>query len=543
MLTKDVMQRMNEADLRHHVIIPMMEQMGYKGVFEWHGGSGELGKDIVGWKEDSLGNRKNLAIVAKAERISAGQARRVVDQAIQAFNTGFSDPSTGEQQRVHECWVITNKVMKKDARAAIRSLIPAERSDHMSLLDGDELWLQVEKYLPVTLLGALNRVEQHLGQIETDYGIEIQIPQPGRPFMALESRERRVVLKERYPGQLEKEPVVGKALFRFPNTPEGRAKLEELQAAFATGAQAQIPGDYVQVEFPEAIVGLTEQIFGAQLTEITELTISSTPAHKQVAVRIDIQCDDGDSETLEYVEWCVVQAGTDEITFANDQQAFPIRVVHVVNVKTRMSNFTVSAKNEPIAAPVFLHLCKLFRCLGKPCQVRVTLLESGLSLSAFHKGDRTEQIIDQWKLELATDLVAVQEKVSRTIFVPGRVITEGEWEVINLLHTVLRRNELSATWDNMSVSLSREGVESLLNHLGGGQSRSLRYEAEEVVELFGTVIPLGRVQYTLRQARLDSETEASVREQLASLENSEAALSIRLLPGDSKEATTRYLDW
>jgi hypothetical protein len=47
-LTEDALNQMNEADLRQNVIIPLMRKMGYRGVHEWHGAVGELGKDVLG---------------------------------------------------------------------------------------------------------------------------------------------------------------------------------------------------------------------------------------------------------------------------------------------------------------------------------------------------------------------------------------------------------------------------------------------------------------------------------------------------------------
>lgn len=88
-LQKYLLERLNEADLRQHVFIPLMEKMGLSGTFEWHGGPGELGKDIVCWKEDDLGSRRNTAIVAKARRISGkvSSASEVAAQVNQAFST------------------------------------------------------------------------------------------------------------------------------------------------------------------------------------------------------------------------------------------------------------------------------------------------------------------------------------------------------------------------------------------------------------------------------------------------------------------------
>jgi len=66
MLTRDSLRGMKEAQLKDEVAIPLLRAMGFKDVFSFHGGEGELGKDIVCWKLGDLDNRVNYAIVLKA---------------------------------------------------------------------------------------------------------------------------------------------------------------------------------------------------------------------------------------------------------------------------------------------------------------------------------------------------------------------------------------------------------------------------------------------------------------------------------------------
>ncbi len=444
-LSEEQMWQMNEAELRRMVIMPLMEKMGYRGVFEWHGGAGELGKDVVGWRENDLGTRRNRAVVAKADRISGAQAVGVVaTQVNQAFNTSFRDPTTGEEQRVHECWIVTNQRVGKEAREAIRAALSPEKNPYVEILDGEDLWQQVRKYLPVELYQVLDEVQKRLASLDTDYGAQVQLSDPGRPFAYLESEGRRVAIVERYPGQLEDKPFIIQTSFEFPDTPEGRTKLEELKVAMATGAMVEIPGEYVRVKSPEIIDQLSEQLLGVKSTETLTLEISSGHNPNRVPVRVDIHCDDGDGDSLDYVEWRVVQDGTDEITLANDAQPISIRVVHVVNLKDRNGNLTIGRKPGPIAAPVLLHLLKLQTCFSKPCRVTITLLQSGLPLTDARKESSSCQAINPGWVAVVADLAAIQEKVGRPIYIPDREFTRDEWEMIAELRRILQRRRLHA---------------------------------------------------------------------------------------------------
>jgi hypothetical protein len=138
--SKEEMYRLSEADLRKRVIIPLMEKMGFHGVNEWHGGARELGKDVIGWKESDFGSRTNIAVVAKAVRISGKHVHEVTRQVRQALNTSFEDPVTHDIQQVHRVVGITNKGIPTDSVPGIRSDLSSEQNRHVELIDGNELW-------------------------------------------------------------------------------------------------------------------------------------------------------------------------------------------------------------------------------------------------------------------------------------------------------------------------------------------------------------------------------------------------------------------
>src|SRR5262252_6844312 len=101
---------MNEAQLRRDVLVPLFREMGYKDVFEYHGGSQEQGKDIVMWKPEQHRDRTNFAVVAKATKITgkaAGNsgAGEVSVQIQQSFGSPFRDRVTGDERQVQECIV------------------------------------------------------------------------------------------------------------------------------------------------------------------------------------------------------------------------------------------------------------------------------------------------------------------------------------------------------------------------------------------------------------------------------------------------------
>jgi hypothetical protein len=58
-LSKESISKLKEEPLQKTVLMPLFKGMGFKDVFQYHGGPLEQGKDIVMWKADDLGNRVN----------------------------------------------------------------------------------------------------------------------------------------------------------------------------------------------------------------------------------------------------------------------------------------------------------------------------------------------------------------------------------------------------------------------------------------------------------------------------------------------------
>src|ERR1017187_9823031 len=178
--TKEQIRAMRENDLRKEVLIPLFRKMGYKDVFEFHGGSQEQGKDIVMWKPDEIRPRINFAVVVKAERIT-GQAsgklsaNEVGFQIQQAFGSPFNDPTTLEQQEVHECIVVSSKEISKEAHESIKSFLKKTNLEmRTTFINGDKLWEHVEKYLPECAdLERLQLIQKSFENVDEHYRLAV----------------------------------------------------------------------------------------------------------------------------------------------------------------------------------------------------------------------------------------------------------------------------------------------------------------------------------------------------------------------------------
>lgn len=145
---------MDEIALQKYVLQPLLGAMGFQDISISHGPN-EKGKDIVCWRKDELGCRRNLALVVKAVRLT-GQAKmakgalgEVFTQVQQCFSNLFIDPLTGETQQIHQCWVVSNQSITKEAVEQLNALLKAPGySRNVSFIDGEKLLGLLEEYVP-----------------------------------------------------------------------------------------------------------------------------------------------------------------------------------------------------------------------------------------------------------------------------------------------------------------------------------------------------------------------------------------------------------
>jgi hypothetical protein len=150
---RDEIEAMNEKELRKKVLVPLLNAMGFQGVYIQHGGSLELGKDIVCWQNDQFSGRLNYAVVAKAESIKgavtgASSATEVLNQVEQCFNEPYVDHQTGQERKVERCFVITSKQIISTALHSIKGKLAKGNLDKLVIwINGDELWKLVDQHL------------------------------------------------------------------------------------------------------------------------------------------------------------------------------------------------------------------------------------------------------------------------------------------------------------------------------------------------------------------------------------------------------------
>lgn len=495
MLTKEFMQKLKEDELSRQVIIPLLQAMGYRDVFYYHGGSGEQGKDVVCWTQDNLQTRENLALVIKATTISGqakvgrGTAGEVAAQIQQVFGSEYPDPITAEPQIAHDCWVVSNQKIPKEAEAAIRSMIKASNYDrHVRFVNGDKLWELVETHLASqTLMGKFQMMQKELSGIDKHY----------QPVVQVSADEIQVGLKEKYRGAAQEKPLSLGFTFQFPATPEGQAAKDALNRHIATGAPVSISSEFIySIEYPEVLQALLGPIPLASTT----LEISPLSSGRHFIANIEVDCDDGDRFRLEHVDLAVRQSGTEEATLENIEAGSLIHIKLVVNLVERSAklSFGWQLLDPHYSCAQLLELTEFQNCCSKPFDMKILSREHGVVMFAQRSEIGLLDSPSQFYLEMLSVLSALQRKSSTPVMIPIRELTEEEIKDVGRLIRIVRDGRITGKWTEFRVTLkdfAQEAFSALSEH-----PLLFRLEASEIERIFGAELPLGVAELVLRNA-------------------------------------------
>lgn len=497
MITRDIFDKMDEAKLREDVIVPLLRAMDYKDVFLYHGGAGEQGKDVVCWKTDDLGSRENLAIVAKAVQMSGkakldtATAAEVQTQIRQCFGKPFNDPVSSEPQSVHRVWVVSNKKITKEAKEAIKSAVDdPDKMKNVRFVDGDGLWILVEKHLPVSVLPLIEEIRRH-SQSDSHYVSKIIIG----------SEQTFITLVEKFPGAANEKPINISTRIDFPSQEEAANFQKSFQQLVETGEPLEVPGEHIAgFDMPQ----FARTMLGIDALRPLSLRLSSTQSWYKPPVRIRFLCDDGDEFICHFVRLSLMRAGTKEMTLVNEEGDAPFLIQLMLRLDGKEGNFSVTPWKVPYNALQYREFLKAWACLTKRGLLQIDSLELGARVLEAPLFVKNLKPLPPQVLNFAEYLATIQQKIGTPIMLPMRDFTQDEMNLVVELYTIVTtgRMELKNNRFDVHLLLTAERLEGLKQTFGDGKTDAFEFQGEDVRELFGIVIPLGRIRITLDQVRL-----------------------------------------
>lgn len=160
-----LLRALSEAELRRDVLMPLLSLMGFHAPTERHGPM-ERGKDIICFDVDRLGNRFNLAIVAKCDDLTGSVSdsrgvREVVYQVEQAFREPVRDLFGMREIDIEQVWIVTSgRVLPTAAEAVLGVMKATNLHRRIRIISGENLVALIDRYFPSYWTGAPESMEQ-----------------------------------------------------------------------------------------------------------------------------------------------------------------------------------------------------------------------------------------------------------------------------------------------------------------------------------------------------------------------------------------------
>lgn len=537
MLTRDRLRQMNENELRKEILIPLFNAMGFKGVYDYHSGPLELGKDIVMWRQTETGSRENHAIVAKAHRITGrvkggkGSVSEIGTQIEQCFGKPYEDPRNGSEQSVHKCLVVSShKITKEAIQALAAKLKPAGLDRSIEFIDGDKLWELIEEHLiEKTFWENIDKLQKISDVISPHY----------RPNIRISNGKVKIGIAEKYPGASLDHPIELLASIKFPQTPEGVKLRADMEALRKKGTPVQIGKPFLQgLRLPDVIARITGQPIDPLM-----LQLKSSPPKKPLPVRVNVVPSKGESCSLEYVELVCQRVGVEEAFLTNEEQNIPMKFGLTLNNAEKRAKIDFRCRFDNLNVKQVFHYLCLQNALSKDGAIIITRTTDSFELFNFPvKEGQFSPPSEDWMMFLE-DLVFIQIKTNCQIAFPTREITPEELDAVAKVRHILETGYVTGTWDPFTVSLYKKGVQDFLNKARNapGQAIPLVLRREETEQIFGTEISLGPVEVSIKGAILDNKIEEL--ECFLGTASERDSLQLKFKPHESDRAVMSYVNW
>ncbi len=535
MLTKENIQQMDEAALRKEVLLPLLTAMGFNDAYEYHGGSGEQGKDIVCWLPDKLDTRENFIIVAKAAQMSGkaqankGTAAEIQMQIRQCFGSTFTDPISAQQQKAHQVWVVSNKKISKEAIAAITSGVadPA-MMNHVRFVDGNQLWVLVEKHLPSSIWHFIKETQKRAANLDSHY----------EPEITISGGQTTISLKPKFPGAAEEKPIVFTPHF----TDQEAAK--QFHASFEhyqeTGEPADIPADLIAgIDFPDFI----QSMFGMTPQQQFSMRILPIPNSEWIPVKISFINNDDDNYVCHLVRLRVAGSGTKKATIVNEPDNVPFTITLTFWLEEKSSNFSLSPHLTAHNAVDLFEYLTFCRCLSKKPMLKMEDLRNGMIIAESALEGNTLEPAWEGYIKLIGMLATIQKEVKKQIIVPDRDLTDDEAELIQEIYQIVTEGKIKASWEGGNATFMPDLVtlENFKTNFANGKSVYMVWNCEETVSILGVDIALGRINQKISSVKCANYYE--IVERYNELRSGTASITLQLTPGEDDSVIKEYLDW
>ncbi len=531
MLSRQHLIQMKEESLTKDVLMPLFCEMGFRDV-EYRHGSQEDGRDIVMWRPDDFHGRVNYAVLAKAGDITGGvtgvrSAAAVTTQVEQCFHI-----HDAAGLRIHQCFVVTSGRISAGARKKVLSLLEAKNLAHTTkLIDGNELWQLCTKCLPQSVF-------EHIRQLRD----KLNLNEYWRLTPTVRGDRTDFVLEAKRPDAFEKMPVRFDLMCQFPDSAEGKRKIQEFEDLWAKGTPVTLGREHIkQLDMPDFLkpfLGAGEMSIP---WEIRAQQVAS--AARPVPVRIIATPSVGRPVEFEYVELRLVRAGNKEALLSNEDQPVAWKFRLLIDRASRSARLTYNVGINGTNALTALRALRFQQVVAEGCTISIILYESGKTISTVELEPDDALRPEGAFVRLAEQLAYIQERTGVLISIPDRDISVEEIRQIYRIALIVEKGVLEYGWTEIKFEIDRNTACKILEEFRRHGTMEMTFSPpEEYATICDVQIPLGQPRLVCQNATITQEEQFDIEACISSADPN-GDVPVRIVPSDQRPIQAEYPKW
>lgn len=355
----------------------------------------------------------------------------------------------------------------------------------------------------------------------------------------------QVVIEPKLSEAGEARPLPLSMKFDFSgDDPATRQAREELKRHFETGAPVRIRSPHLKgFTLPDAMQKLV-----SPPNEDAVLELRPRPGDTLIPVKFEVECDDGETASLDYIVLRRVQGGTVEVTLSNDGQPLvPWSVTIVINRKSGTFNFECHMRYSGANVFQALEGLRFARVMSKGGQLRMINLLTGYVGPTAQLAAGMYPSPDPVLFELVERLLFIQHKTNALFTVPDGDISMDDVEAALDAARIIETGRDTLRAENMTATGSVEYARKALEMFGGGKPKYMVWRPSEdrTVTILGVNVSLGPLVFLCDKTILTEEDQETIRHALESAaEGSEQQnIPVRFTPVDDSPVEVLYPKW
>ena len=280
-----------------------------------------------------------------------------------------------------------------------------------------------------------------------------------------------------------------KVAFKFPSTPEGKTKREELKRHKAAGDVVEIEGKYI-AEF--RLSKWWTRLFGEMDPRQMKIWMGPSKLPIMQIAEIDFISTELGVERIPYVELCIVKQGREEITLSNGHQNIPYKFELIINGRTRQTtlNFSINFASIDVFSAQQALLIQQILANGARIQLTFTELNTSIPIQVAPK---LVQGPNEDVIRFIENLYLVQKYIDEKITFPqDGSFSQSDVEIAEQLVSVVTTGVNRISRETYSVTLKKEGIQQILeSHQKNEPIRFRRSSQSSQAEILNSKIVLG----------------------------------------------------